>query len=737
MRWRSSIGYLMAAYRPSPTPLDSLASRDSFVRLHAPSRRAARLLLLGCALFIALVHAPTARAEEEPSSAVPLLEGWRYRWGDSPQGADGIPLWAQTANVADEWRTMEALKPPPGRGNNIFLWISIPLPQGPWAEPAVMLGEVTNAVEAYANGQRVYVSGRLNTSGAELSDNMAWHVVPVPRASLGGHLLLRVQSSNPNIGVAQGALIGSRHQLLAKVTREGQAPFVMGMLLLAVAVGSGGAFLLHWRRRMLAGLAVFSASGGFVLLGLSGMPNALWDAPITATRFTVLGIFLLVSGLIEFVSDALLNNQRRWFRIGAMGYTALCVVAAMSALLDLGTAQRILVPFLPFSFTILLICFSVAAMEAWRGNPDARIFVAGLAGLVLFLALTVLPVIGVLPFSLGNVSHWGYLALTLSLLGIVARRSMEVVRSLEAHTRQLEERQLEVRNLAERMGTGAGELATVVQQLRSTSDQQTEGVSRQAAALQEAEQTVKEIRRSSQMTAEKASSLAASAEGAEQVGREGSAALERTLADLAAIRSEVSEMARRILALDERTREVSGIVDSVKDLADQSNMLAINAAIEAARSGESGRGFGVVAREMRGLADQSIRATHRIREVLNGVSASMREAAQFSEKGDERVRQSLDAVRTSSAQFQELAILIGDSSASMRQITAAVSAQDSGTQQMAMAIQELSGQMQRTLKTVQETQEATRSVQGLAESMSGLATQSLRAEGSTQVAPHR
>ncbi|MCP3065023.1 methyl-accepting chemotaxis protein [Myxococcus sp. K38C18041901] len=692
---------------------------------------------MGCALFVALLHAPTASAAAEAGAPVQLKEGWRYRWGDSPPGTDGIPLWAQTANVADDWRAVEANKPPPGRGTNTFLWLSIPLPEGPWAEPAVMLGEVTNAVEAYANGQRVYVSGKLNTSGAELSDNMAWHLVPVPRSALGGHLLLRVQSSNPNIGVAQGAQVGSRHQLLALVTRDGQAPFVMGMLLLSVALGSGGAFLMHWRRRMLAGLAVFSASGGFVLLGLSGMPNALWDAPITATRFTVLGIFLLVSGLIEFVSDAILDNQRRWFRLGAMGYTALCAVAALTVFVDLGTAQRILVPFLPFSFTILLVCFIVAAMEAWRGNPDARIFMGGLGGLVLFLALTVLPVIGVLSVSFGNVSHWGYLALTLSLLGIVARRSIEVVRSLEAHTRQLEERQAEVRNLAERMGTGAGELATVVQQLRSTSDQQTEGVSRQAAALQEAEQTVKEIRRSSQMTAEKASSLAASAEGAEQVGREGSAALERTLGDLAAIRNEVSEMARRILALDERTREVSGIVDSVKDLADQSNMLAINAAIEAARSGESGRGFGVVAREMRGLADQSIRATHRIREVLNGVSASMREAAQFSEKGDERVRQSLDAVRTSSAQFQELAVLIGDSSASMRQITAAVSAQDAGTQQMALAIQELSGQMQRTLKTVQETQEATRSVQSLAESMSGLATQSLRTESATHVTAHR
>ncbi|MCE9672564.1 methyl-accepting chemotaxis protein [Myxococcus stipitatus] len=711
----------MAAFPPIPTLLDSP------VPLPGARARASRLASLGCALLLVLAVAPEARADTN-TAPVPVSEGWRYRWGDSPAGAGGIPLWAQDPSATAEWKEVEALKEPPGKNGNKFLWLSVPLPDGPWAEPALLVGEVTNAIEVYSNGKRVYTSGVLNPDGWEISHNMTWHLIPVPPEALGSRLLLRLQSSNPNIGIFQYARIGSRAELLASVARDGQTPFVLAILLLSVAVGAGGAFLLHWRRRMLAGLAVFTASGGLIMQGLSGMPEALWNASLIGTRGTLLGVFLLVAGLIEFVSDAILNNERRWFRLGAMGFSAMSGLCAFISIVDLGTGQRLMVPFLPLTLSLMVVCLVIASIEAWRGNPDARLFIIGLSGLIFFTFMTVLPVIGVISTNFGNVTHWGYLALTLSLLGIVARRSIQVVRSLEAYTHKLEERQQEVRNLAERMGTGAGELATVVQQLRSTSDQQTEGVSRQAAALQEAEQTVKEIRRSSQMTAEKASSLAASAESAEQVGREGTAALERTLSDLAAIRTEVSEMARKILALDERTREVSGIVDSVKDLADQSNMLAINAAIEAARSGESGRGFGVVAREMRGLADQSIRATHRIREVLNGVSASMREAAQSSEKGDERVRLSLDAVRTSSAQFQQLAIIIGDSSASMRQITAAVSAQDAGTQQMAMAIQELSGQMQRTLKTVQETQEATRSVQALAESMSGIANQSLRTD---------
>ena len=686
-----------------------------------------RLAMLGSALLMLLVLGPPAQAAA-PRGSVPVLDGWRFRWGDSPRDAQGLPTWAQETGDTDDWRPVKALTAPDGRDAHSFLWLSVPVPEGDWAEPALLLGEVASAFEVYVKGQRVFVSGTLRPDGHEVAESLSWHLVPLPREALGGRVLLRIQSSRPQIGVGLEARVGARHALLASTVREHQAPFVLGLLLVAVALTTGGAYVLHWRRRMLVGLSVFAASGGMILIGASGLPAALWDASTLGMRIMSVGICLLVAGLTEFVSDALLDQRRRWFRDGSRVFAALSGLLAAITLVAPGLAQRLQVPFLPFALSVLLVCVAVAAVEAWRGSPDARVFVLGLAGLVASLLITLMPVIGLVDTSVGNVTHWGYVVLTMSLLGVVARRSILVVRTLETHTHQLEARQQEVRHLAERMGNGAGELATVVQQLRSSSDEQAAGVNRQAVALQQADQTVQEIRQSSRLTAEKASALAATAESAEEVGREGTAALERTLVNLEAIRAEVSEMSGRILALEARTRQVSSIVDDVKTLADQSNMLAINAAIEAARSGESGRGFGVVARQMRGLADQSIQATHRIREVLDSVGNSMREAARSSEQGDERVRQGLDAVRTSGNQLQKLAAIIGETSASMRQITAAVSAQDAGTHQMADAIRELSAQMRLTLTTVKETQDVTRSVHSLAESMSGMATQSLRAE---------
>ena len=96
-------------------------------------------------------------------------------------------------------------------------------------------------------------------------------------------------------------------------------------------------------------------------------------------------------------------------------------------------------------------------------------------------------------------------------------------------------------------------------------------------------------------------------------------------------------MARQIRELEERTRQIALITTTVKDLADQSNMLALNAAIEAVRSGEHGKGFGVVAREIRTLADQSIRATNSVRSILEDIGTAIRDTVIISEKGAERV----------------------------------------------------------------------------------------------------
>ena len=114
----------------------------------------------------------------------------------------------------------------------------------------------------------------------------------------------------------------------------------------------------------------------------------------------------------------------------------------------------------------------------------------------------------------------------------------------------------------------------------------------------------------------------------------------------------------------------------MKELADRSNVLAVNAAIEAASAGEAGKGFSVVAREIRTLSDQSIEATTRVREILQDVTTAIRNNVQLSERGREKVENSLVQVRTSGAKMRELSGIVRENVSAIRRISSAVGAQD-------------------------------------------------------------
>ncbi len=166
-------------------------------------------------------------------------------------------------------------------------------------------------------------------------------------------------------------------------------------------------------------------------------------------------------------------------------------------------------------------------------------------------------------------------------------------------------------------------LNETVRDLESLSAAQNQSVTIQATALQETQVTAQEIKQTSQMAARKAEDILAMAEKADEIGRAGEASVEQSLAGLTDIRHQVREIAQKIADLTDRTRQIGSITDTVKDLADQSNMLALNAAIEAVRSGEHGKGFGLVAREIRRLADQSIQSTGRVKEILDNITEAI------------------------------------------------------------------------------------------------------------------
>jgi methyl-accepting chemotaxis protein len=268
------------------------------------------------------------------------------------------------------------------------------------------------------------------------------------------------------------------------------------------------------------------------------------------------------------------------------------------------------------------------------------------------------------------------------------------------HARDLVQDTLSLRSSAETLEGAA-------RQLGASSVQQSEVLSAQAAALQETQITAQEIRQTSALAAQKAESVLKQAERADQLSQGGETAIEQSLSGLTDIREQVKDMSARIRELDERARQIANITVTVKDIADQSNMLALNAAIEAVRSGEHGKGFGVVAREIRTLADQSIKATNHVRDILQTIGEAIRSAVAMSERGAEKVERSLEQVRASGDTIRQLSTIVRDNAAAVRQISAAVNQQNAGIGQIFQAVSDLTKMMDRTMDQLRATESAT------------------------------
>ena len=265
---------------------------------------------------------------------------------------------------------------------------------------------------------------------------------------------------------------------------------------------------------------------------------------------------------------------------------------------------------------------------------------------------------------------------------------------------------LDLRNTIATLQTSAQHLTDAVVNLDRQTAGQAESVSRQAAALHETQVTAQEIKQTSQLAAERAQSVLEVAERADKISRAGDAAIEKSLYGLTDIRAQVEAIALKIGELNERTAQVGGITQSVKDLADQSNLLALNAAIEAVRSGEHGKGFGVVAREIRSLADQSIRSTNQVKDILDDISNAIRQAALITETGKQRMEIGIVQTKSSGESLRELSNIVRDNSLGIRQIAAAVSQQNLGISQIFGAVTEQTKMMDETKESLRSIREA-------------------------------
>jgi methyl-accepting chemotaxis protein len=260
---------------------------------------------------------------------------------------------------------------------------------------------------------------------------------------------------------------------------------------------------------------------------------------------------------------------------------------------------------------------------------------------------------------------------------------------------------------AQELSSAAQQLKAAAQQTACASEAQSEAASGMAAAVEEMSVSIDQVRDH----ARDARGVAAEA-GAES--RNGGHVVHSSAEEMQLVATAVNEAAGTIRELENYSNEISAIINVIREVADQTNLLALNAAIEAARAGEQGRGFAVVADEVRKLAERTSESTHTIAGVIDKVQAGARRAAQEMENGVARVNggvelahQAGDSITGIQAGAERVAAAVDD-------IGTALDEQATAAQEIARGVERIAGMAEENSASVRQTSAAAERLHELA-----------------------
>jgi len=245
------------------------------------------------------------------------------------------------------------------------------------------------------------------------------------------------------------------------------------------------------------------------------------------------------------------------------------------------------------------------------------------------------------------------------------------------------------RSVTRELREAIAQITSAGMEILATTAQGASGAAETAAAVNETSTTVAEVKQTAELSAQKAKAVSEAAQKAAQVSQKGRSSVGEVVQGINQIRERVEFVGESVVRLSEQSQAIGEIIAAVSNLADQSNLLAVNASIEAAKAGEQGKGFAVVAQEVRSLAEQSKQATVQVRTILGEIqkatSASVLAAEQASKAVDTGVKQAGEA----SQAIQTLAETISESAQAATQIAASSQQQLAGMDQVAGAMENI------------------------------------------------
>ena len=253
-----------------------------------------------------------------------------------------------------------------------------------------------------------------------------------------------------------------------------------------------------------------------------------------------------------------------------------------------------------------------------------------------------------------------------------------------------------LKNLIHQVGEKSDQLASSSEQLNASSEQNNHATEQVANAIQEvaagtqnqrtmvhqSSEVVKEMSESIEKIMKNAHHVAETAGEANMVVSDGEQSIQKSIQQMKNINETVADLGQVIHTLGSRSKEISQIVDVISEIAGQTNLLALNAAIEAARAGEHGKGFAVVADEVRKLAEQSAKSTESIRQLIASIQADTSKAVVSMKKGTGEVEKGIEIVDHAGASFRQIQQFVDNVTTQIQEVSASMEEMGQGANQV-------------------------------------------------------
>jgi methyl-accepting chemotaxis protein len=274
------------------------------------------------------------------------------------------------------------------------------------------------------------------------------------------------------------------------------------------------------------------------------------------------------------------------------------------------------------------------------------------------------------------------------------------------------------RGISRQLREATTQLASSSAELSAAASQLASGAAETAASVSETTATVEEIRQAAEVASEKARFVSESAQKASQAAQRGKKAVDESIEAMKNTQEQMGSIAEGIVRLSEQSTAIGEITATVADIAEQSNLLAVNAAIEAAKAGEQGKGFAVVAQEVKNLAAQSRQATSQVKSILSDIQKGINTAVMLTERGSKASEAGVKQSAVAGESIQTLVTTsVTEAAQAATQIAASNQQQLAGMEQVASAMENIKQATAESAGSTKQTESTARNLHDLSEKL--------------------